>query len=308
MSRPTAVLAAVALAGFALLPLLGIDDYWIYTVTIGFYYALLAGSWSLLVGYVGRISFAQVAMSGVGAYTSVLLAQSLGLPLAVTIAAGVGLAGLIGLFLGWLTLRLHGPYLGLTTIAFAEILRIAVTAEHQVTGGSRGLPAPALIEGGTRSEYYYLFLAALALSLLAMALVLRSRVGLFFQSIREDEDGAASLGVQVTRWKILATGLSSAFAGLAGGLYAHFVDLIAPSMMSLQEMGFVLAMAVIGGFHNILFAALGGVLLQFLLEFLRDLGEWRLVIFGALTMLMLRFAPNGLFGLLFERLAAWRRR
>lgn len=308
MSRPQAVLAGVALAGFALLPLLGIDDYWIYTVTIGFYYALLAGSWSLLVGYVGRISFAQVAMSGVGAYTSVLLAQSLGLPLALTIAAGVALAGVIGLFLGWLTLRLHGPYLGLTTIAFAEILRIAVTAEHQVTGGSRGLPAPALIEGGTRTEYYYLFLAALVLSLLAMGLVLRSRVGLFFQSIREDEDGAASLGVQVTRWKILATGLSSAFAGLAGGLYAHFVDLIAPSMMSLQEMGFVLAMAVIGGFHNILFAALGGVLLQFLLESLRDLGEWRLVIFGALAMLMLRFAPNGVFGLLFERLAAWRRR
>lgn len=307
-ARPSVVLALVSLAGFAVLPLLGVDDYWIYTVTIGFYYALLAGSWSLLVGYIGRISFAQAALSGVGAYTSVLLANAFGLPLALTLACGVALAGLLGLFIGWLTLRLHGPYLGLTTIAFAEILRIGVTAEHQVTGGSRGLPAPHLLEAGSRIEYYYLFLAALTLSLALMALLLRSRIGLFFQSIREDEDGAASLGVEVTRWKILATGISSAFAGLAGGLYAHYVDIIAPSMMSLHEMGYVLTMAVVGGFHNILFAALGGVLLQFALEFLRELGEWRLVIFGALAMLMLRFAPNGLFGLLFERLAAWRRR
>src|SRR3546814_19131500 len=125
-----------------------------------------------------------------------------------------------------------------------------------------------------------------------MAGLLRSRVGLFFQAIREDEDGAASLGVRVTLWKALAFSISSAFAGLAGGLYAHFIQLITPSMMSLQEMGFVLAMAVIGGFHNILFAALGGVALQFLLELLREMGEWRLVVFGAIAIVMLRFAPK----------------
>ena len=302
MSRPNAVLAAVALAVFLALPLAGLPEYWVYTATIGFYYALLAGSWALLVGAVGRISFAQAALSGVGAYASVLLAASTGLPLAVTLACGAALGGAIGLAIGWLTLRLHGPYLGLTTIAFAEILRIAVTAEHGLTGGSRGLQAPALIEGGSRVAHYYVLLLALAASLALMGLVLRSRVGLFLQAIREDEDAAASLGVDVTRWKVLAAGLSSAFAGLAGGLYAHTVQIVAPSMMSLQEMGLVLAMAVIGGFHNVLHAALGGVLLQVLLELLREVGEWRLVAFGALAMLTLRFAPNGLFGGLMGRL------
>ncbi|MEQ8357620.1 MAG: branched-chain amino acid ABC transporter permease [Kiloniellaceae bacterium] len=288
----------VLLAAFAALPLLGLPDYWIYTTTIGFYYALLTASWSLLVGFVGRISFAQTAMAGLGAYSAVLLGQHLGLSIFSGLVAGVVLAALVGLAIGWLTLRLHGAYLGLTTIAFAEILRIAVTAEHGLTKGSLGLPAEALIPNGTRQNYYYLFLAVTVASLLVMAALLRSRVGLFFQAIREDEDGAASLGVRVTLWKTLAFAISSAFAGLAGGLYAHFIQLITPSMMSLQEMGFVLAMAVIGGFHNILFAALGGVGLQFLLELLREMGEWRLVVFGAVAIAMLRFAPNGVFGLL----------
>jgi branched-chain amino acid transport system permease protein len=97
-------------------------------------------------------------------------------------------------------------------------------------------------------------------------------------------------------WKAVAFAISTAFAGLAGGLYAHFVQLITPSMMSLQEMGLILAMAVIGGFHNVIFAALGGVGLQVMLEALREVGEWRLVAFGLLTITVLRFMPNGIFG------------
>lgn len=297
---PDIVMGALALICFLVLPFSGIHDYWLYTLTIGFYYAILAASWSLLVGYVGRISFAQAAMAGLGAYTSVLLVLSLELPIVVGLSAAFLVAGLVGLAIGWLSLRLHGPYLGLTTIAFAEILRIAVTAEHQWTAGSLGLRAPPLVEGSTRIVTYYLVLALLFGSVVAMWVFLRTRVGLFFQAIREDEDAAASLGVAVTAWKVLAFALSTGFAGLAGAAYAHVVQLIAPSMMSLQEMGFVLAMAVIGGFHNIIYAALGGILLQVMLEMLREIGEWRLAIFGLITILILRFAPNGLFGMLGE--------
>jgi branched-chain amino acid transport system permease protein len=295
---PEIAIGGAALALFILLPFAGIGEYWMYTLTIGFYYALLAASWSLLVGYVGRISFAQAAMSGLGAYASALAVLSLDLPIALGLALGFTVAALMGLFIGWLSLRLHGAYLGLTTIAFAEILRIAVTAEHQWTAGSLGLRAPPLVEGGTRALYYYAFLALLVASVVIMWALLRTRVGLFFQAIREDEDGAASLGVGVTGWKIGAFALSTGFAGLAGAAYAHIVQLITPSMMSIQEMGFVLAMAVIGGFHNIIYAALGGVLLQLLLEALREIGEWRLAIFCLIAILMLRFAPNGLFGML----------
>jgi branched-chain amino acid transport system permease protein len=294
--RGFALLGIALVAGVFLLLPLAVGQYWVYTLTIGFYYAILAASWSLLVGYVGRISFAQAAMAGLGGYASALSAQKLGLPIVAGLALGVLVAGALGYVIGRLTLRLHGAYLGLTTIAFGEILRITATAEHQLTEGSRGLPTTALIQGGTPVQYYYLFLAITAASLAVMWLLLRSRVGLFFQAIREDEDGAASLGVNVTTWKAVAFAISTAFAGLAGGLYAHFVQLITPSMMSLQEMGLILAMAVIGGFHNVIYAALGAVGLQVLLEGLRELGEWRLVIFGLLTIAILRFMPNGMFG------------
>jgi branched-chain amino acid transport system permease protein len=297
MSERVLAQLGVALVGglFLVLPLM-VGEYWVYTLTIGLYYAILAASWSLLVGYVGRISFAQAAMSGLGGYASALSVQHLGLPIVAGLALGVLVAGALGFVIGRLTLRLHGAYLGLTTIAFGEILRITATAEHQLTEGSRGLPTAALIEGGTTAQYYYLFLAITTACLALMWWLLSSRVGLFFQAIREDEDGAASLGVNVTMWKAVAFSISTAFAGLAGGLYAHFVQLITPSMMSLQEMGLILAMAVIGGFHNVIFAALGGVGLQVMLEALREVGEWRLVVFGLLTIAVLRFMPNGIFG------------
>ncbi len=291
----------LTLVGFLALPVL-LGDYWIYTITIGFYYAILSASWALLVGYVGRISFAQAAMAGLGGYASALGVQHLGIPPALGLVMGVLSAGALGFIIGRLTLRLHGAYLGLTTIAFAEILRITITAEHRFTQGSRGLKVAPLLEEGSRVEYYYLFLAITVACLLLMSWLLHSRIGLFFQSIREDEDGAASLGVNVTLWKSIAFAISTAFAGLAGGLYAHFVQLITPSMMSLQEMGIVLAMAVIGGFHNVVFAALGGVGLQVLLEALREMGEWRLVVFGLIALLVLRLMPNGVFGALADSL------
>ena len=303
---PQVAAGAAILALFLAVPLLGLDEYWIYILTIGFYYAILASSWSLLVGYVGRISFAHVAMSGLGAYTSVMASGTFGLPLILSIPLAGLVTGIIGLAIGRLCLRLHGAYLGLTTIAFSEIVRITFTAEHEITRGSLGLSARGLFETAERIPYYYSFLALLVTCLLIMWLVLRSRVGLFFAAIREDEDAAASLGVKVVRWKIFAFTFSSVIAGIAGSFYAHFVQLVAPSMMSIQEMGFVLSMAVVGGFQNIFYAALGGVFLEVLLEALRGIGEWRMTLFAVVVILILRYAPNGLFGELL-RMAVQRR-
>ncbi len=290
------IAGAAVVVFFALLPLFGLQEYWIYILTVGFFYGALASSWSLLVGYVGRISFAHAAMAGLGAYTSAMASTRLGLPLYFSIPLAGLVVGLVGLFLGRICLKLHGAYLGLTTIAFSELFRIAVTAEHEFTRGSLGLQAPAFFSTNDRTQYYYVFGAFLLAALAVMWLVLRSRIGLYFASIREDENAAASLGVKVVRWKIFAFAISSVIAGLAGAFYAHFVQLVAPSMMSLQEMGFVLSMAVIGGFQNIFYAALGGIFLEVLLELMREIGGWRMTIFGLLVILILRFAPNGVFG------------
>jgi branched-chain amino acid transport system permease protein len=298
---PLAIFAAVL--G---LPLLRPEQYWLYVLTIGFYYAILSSSWSFLVGYVGRISFAHAAMSGIGAYSSALASLYFHVPTGMTILMGVLLTGFVGLIIGWLCLRLHGPYLGLTTIAFSEIFRITVTAEYGFTRGSLGLPAPPLVPGAGPVTYYYVFFSLLMATLLVMWLILRSRIGLFFAAIREDEDAAASLGVKVVRWKVVAFTVSSMLAGLAGGCYAHFVQLVAPSMMSLLEMGFILSMAVVGGFQNIFYAALGGILLELILESLRDIGEWRLALVGLVMVAVLRFAPNGVFAHLLPSLRRMR--
>src|SRR5918996_1734359 len=228
-ASPAVVAGALLLLALLILPPLGLDEYWIYILTIGFYYAILAASWSLLVGYVGRISFAQAAFAGLGAYTSALATTALGWPILVTVPLGVLVAALIGLVIGRLCLELHGAYLGLTTIAFAEILRIAITAEYEFTRGSLGLSTPGLFATTDRLPYYYTLLAVLLGSLGVMWLVLRSRIGLFFKAVPEDEEAAATLGVRVGRWKIVAFTLSSAFAGLAGGLYAHVVQLVSPT-------------------------------------------------------------------------------
>ncbi|HEX5080158.1 MAG TPA: branched-chain amino acid ABC transporter permease [Geminicoccaceae bacterium] len=306
-TSPAVAVGLLLLLALLVLPLLGVAEYWIYILTIGFYYAILAASWSLLVGYVGRISFAQAAFAGLGAYASALATTGLGWPVFATIPLGVLVAALVGLVIGRLCLELHGAYLGLTTIAFSEILRIAITAEYELTRGSLGLSTPGLFATTDRVPYYYTLLAALLGSLGVMWLVLRSRIGLFFHAIREDEEAAASLGVRVGRWKLVAFTLSSAFAGLAGGLYAHVVQLVSPAMMSLGEMGLILSMAVIGGFHNIVYAALGGLFLEVLLEGLREIGEWRLTLFGFVVIVILRYAPNGFFGALARRLGAERR-
>lgn len=291
-------IAIVAL--FLVLPWFNPGKYWIYILTVGFFYGILASSWSLLVGYVGRISFAHAAMSGLGAYASVLLSRA-GIPLCFAIPIAALSTLVVGFALGWICLNLHGAYLGLTTIAFSEIFRIAITAEYEYTRGTLGLQAEGIFEEANRIAYYYTFLALILGLLFLMWIVLRSRIGLFFAAIRENEDASTSLGVKVVKWKTFAFAFSSAIAGLAGAFFAHFVQLISPTMMSLQEMGFVLTMAVIGGFGNIFYAAMGGISIQLLLEVTREIGNWRMTFFGLIVILILRFMPNGVFGQLAER-------
>jgi branched-chain amino acid transport system permease protein len=268
-------------------------EYWLYVATIGLYYAILASSWSMLAGQVGLISFAHAAFAGIGAYTSALLFIHLGLPIPFTMLAGALTAALFGLGIGALTLRMRGPYLALTTLAFSEIFRILITAEYQLTQGSIGLKVPLML-GGSKLLSYYIGLGLFLLTVLILSGVLRSRVGLFLVAMREDEDGAETRGINTGSYRLIAFVLTSAFAGLAGGYYAHVVGLVSPQMTRIGEMGLILAMSVFGGLESLLGAALGAVILQGLTEYLRIFTEWRLAIFGGLVLFTLKFTPEGI--------------
>ena len=290
---PAYILGAAAL--FVLVFAGQLNPYWMHVAIIAMYYGILASSWSLLAGSVGLFSLGHMAFAAIGAYTSALLVKWFGIPIPLGMVAGILMCGALGALIGWVCLRMTGPYLAIFTLGFSEIVRITIATEDGVTSGMAGLHTDPLIAGAaTRLPYFYAAFALLALSLLLMGVLVRSRWGLFLRAIREDEQAAAASGVAVARFRILAFAIASAIAGLAGGFYAHYIPIITPSMGDLNEMAKLVVMTVIGGMERLPTAVGGAVVVEFLLEELRDYGQWRLPLFGVILLLTMRFARNGL--------------
>jgi branched-chain amino acid transport system permease protein len=301
-----AIVLAVVVAAMVFPAL--VNNYWLSVGITALFYAIVAASWALLVGYAGQFSFGQMAFVSMGAYTSGMLAKYFDVPIPLGIAIGVVLCAITGCIIGYVCLRMRGPYLALFTVAFSEVLRIILVSEAEVTGGSGGLQIPPLFTGRSDLPYYYLGLALLGTSLALMGWLVRSRWGLFFRAIRENEDAAAAAGVKVVRFRLLAFSIAASFAGVAGGYFGHYVGIITPDIGSVDQMGLVVAMAVIGGAESLLAATAGAILMEFLLEALRAYSEWRLVLFAVVLLLTVRFARNGLLALAAQGIAGVFRR
>jgi len=285
--------------------------YQMAVVTGAFFYAILASSWSLLAGTAGQFSFAHMALMAIGAYTSGLLGRDLGTSPLTGILLGTLLAGIVGLVIGLLCLRLRGAYLALFTIAFSEILRIVLLTEFKYTEGSNGLELAPLYAGITAQAEYYITLGLLLGTIALMYWLINSRFGLFIRAMREDEDAAAAMGVNVVRYKILVFVITSMVVGLAGGVFYHQVGIITPNTMELLQMSLIVAMAVIGGMESLFGAAVGAIVSRIALELLREinilglhieLGAWRYAAFGLVLIFTLRFAQNGLLYPIIDRL------
>lgn len=237
------------------------------------------------------------------------------MPVLLGIVLGILGGGLAGFLVGMLVLRLRAAYLALFTLGFAEIVKATISAEIDITRGQAGLELPTLFPNGVtllghafgptdKLPPYYAMLGLLLLCLAILTWLARSKFGLFVRALREDQDAAAALGVNTTRYKVLVFSVTTAMAAAAGAVQAHYVQIITPNMLFLLQMSLVVAMAVIGGVENFVAAAIGAIILQVLLEFLRnsfeiggvevDMTVWRLVIFGLLLMITLRFFRNGL--------------
>lgn len=299
---PRLLLQAILVVGALILPALA-GPYWIHVGTLAWYYALLAASWAMLAGSAGQFSFAHMAFAALGGYGSALLVQLAGLPLGVATLASLLMAAVVGAAMGWLVLRLSGPYLALFTLAIAEIFHLLLVAEQEITRGSMGLPVNGLFGGDSDVPYYYLGLGLVLCALALMGWILRTRVGLFLRAIREDEDAAQASGVNTTYYKILVFTLTSVIASLAGVFYGQFVGILTPTIVILPEMGLVIAMAVIGGIESLPGAAVGAVGVYLLSEMLRDYGQMRFVLLGIALILVQRFAQNGLYPLLEKALS-----
>lgn len=284
------------LAGVAALPAVVTNAYWQGVIVVSMYFAMLSIAWNLLAGDTGQFSLAPATFGMIGAYTTGLLSYYYGTGAAIGVPAAVIVSGGIGLFLGRIVLRLRGPYLALTTLSFAEIMRLVISNSIDFTRGDLGLNVPGIFQD--RLPYYYLFVVVLLLTQVGLFYLLRSRAGLFLRAIRDDEIAAASRGVRIVYWKTFAFTLSAAISGLAGALYGHFAQFVSPELGLLSQTGIVISMVVIGGLGTMVGPLAGALLVYVASEFLRDSGNWQLVIFSLLVIIFARFFRQGLWGIL----------
>ena len=303
--RRVALVAIVVGLPLAAVPLVA-NEYVVHVLNIGAYYVILALSWNLLAGFTGQFSLAQHAFAAVGAYTSGLLIYHLKTPLFVSIPAGILAAAVAGYLLGLLVLRMRTIYLSIATWAFAETYRIVLTAAYDFTRGELGLSVPSLYGHVRPVAYYYTFVAVAALCMLLIHVILRSPAGYFMRAVKDDQIRAQSLGVDATRVKLFAFTLSSAMAGLGGVLYAHYVLTLTPSIVDFSEMARIIIIVVIGGLGSLIGPVLAAPPINFLATYLQAFGEWSLVLFAGIVIVVMRSYPAGLAGLIDSQLRRWR--
>jgi len=239
----------------------------------------------------GQLSLGSAAFAGIGGYTAGILTMKLGVPYLLALAAGSVLAGLVGVVIGLPVLRLRGVFLAIATLAFGEVVRIAVL-NIDITGGAEGLVG---IPNITTTWGIYL---SLGIAGYAIARLRRSRIGWCFESIREDETAAAAMGINTTYYKTLSFVLGAILAGFAGGLYAHLNYIITPGEFGFSVAVNLLIYNIVGGTRVWYGPVLGAVLLTSLPEILRGIGVTagpiRMAVNGLILLLVILFLPNGL--------------
>jgi branched-chain amino acid transport system permease protein len=259
---------------------------------------ILASSLNLINGFAGQFSLGHAGFMAIGAYTSSIITASLHLEnssiLSYPIFAGALLAGglmasLFGLLVGIPSLRLKGDYLAITTLGFGEIIRVIIQ-NLDFLGAARGFTGiPKL------ANFFWVF-ATVAILIFFLHNLIKSTYGKGFLAIRDDEIAAEATGISATHFKVVAFVTGAFFAGIAGGLYAHFVTYINPSQFGFLRSFEIVVMVVVGGMGSIPGVILAAILLTVLPEALRAIAQYRMVIYALLLIIIMLARPQGLFG------------
>jgi branched-chain amino acid transport system permease protein len=290
---PSRVVVAVFFLMLLGLPMITQDPYFLRILILTSIFAIFAASWDLLSGFTGQMNFGHALFFGVGAYGAALLNLHFHLPPWGSIPLGALASVLAGLIIGIPCLRLRGTYLALTTLAFPIILMGIVFAIPEITGGELGLSGLDRIVR-SRVAQYYISVVVMVVLVVIMWKITDSNIGIIFHAIREDEVAVRASGINTTRYKLMAFCLSGFFAGIAGGLYAHFMRIAGPSTLEVSMSFQVVIWSVFGGVVTI-WGPVGAVFILFpLLEFFRFWPELRMLLFAIVILLILLFMPQGL--------------
>ncbi len=290
---PTRVIGVLFVITLLLLPLLTQDMYILRILAIASIFAIFAASWDLLSGFVGQVSFGHALFFGVAAYTTALLNLRLGWSPVITIPIGALAAVLVGLLVGIPCLRLKGPYLGLATLAFPIMLMGIIFVFPGFFGGELGISGITRLAALRIHEYYISVVLMLVLCFI-MWKITDSKIGIIFHAIREDEIAVRASGINTIRYKLLAFCLSGFFAGIAGGLFTHFLRIAGPSMLAVLMSFQAIIWTIFGGIVTIYGAVAGVFILYPTLEMLRAAAEYRMLIFALIILLVLRVMPEGI--------------
>lgn len=295
-SARTSVALIVVLALLLVLPLVG-GEYYLYLFALVFINVILAASLrpSLTCG---QLNIGHSAFMCVGAYTSALLVKNLGAPFEIGLLGGATLAAVVGLVIGYPSLRLRGVYFAMVTVAFVEAVRLLASIWVPLTRGNAGLsgiPKPAILGMtlSTRTGQYYLALGLMLIVLVILYKLEHSRLGLIWKSIGLADQLARSLGVDIAHYKLLAFTLGCFFAGVAGAFYAHFIRFLFP-----PEFGFLLATNIlvysyVGGRGHFAGPIVGAAFLSLLSEPFRG-SPYETIFYSIVMLLVILFLPGGL--------------
>lgn len=290
------------------LPFILGNPYLVRIATMIAIYVVLASSLNLIIGFTGMYSLGHGAFYGIGAYTSAILAVNLKWAFWITMPLAGVLSGLIGAFIGLATLRLRQTFLVFGTLAFGEIVRILIMNWDGLTRGPMGIPGIPVpdffgFQFKDPIHFYYLVFIFTVLAVFVINRLYRSRVGRAWVAIREDEVAAATMGIHVFGYKVLAFTISCLLAGLTGAFYAHFVTFISADQFAMGESFLILTMVALGGTGSIAGPIVGAFLLMMIPEAFRFLEEFRMVLYGAILIVVMVVKPEGILGVkgIFER-------
>jgi branched-chain amino acid transport system permease protein len=291
----------VILAAAVLFPWL-VDTYQASIMGLALIFVVLGLGLNLTVGLAGLLDLGYIAFFAVGAYTYALLNTLFGLGFWVCLPLG-GLAGaLCGVLLGFPILRLRGDYLAIVTLGFGSIARIVFENWETVFGGARGIAGigrPGLFGlemglGGITIYLYYLVLGLVVITVVVVRRLQHSRIGRAWVALREDEIACAAMGVDVARTKLSAYACGALWAGLVGVLFAARNTYINPNSFTFMESALVLSIVVLGGMGSLVGVVLAALVLVLLPEYLRAVADYRMLVFGAVMVLMMVVRPQGL--------------
>ncbi|NQT71097.1 MAG: high-affinity branched-chain amino acid ABC transporter permease LivM [Desulfobacteraceae bacterium] len=294
--------ALIAVAVFAIAFPFVFSMYQTNIMVTALIYVVISLGLNIVVGLAGLLDLGYVAFYAVGAYTYALLNYHFGLGFWTVLPIGAAMGFLFGVLLGFPVLRLRGDYLAIVTLGFGEIIRLILENWNEFSFGPSGIaniPRPGLfgIQMSLHSSIIYLYFLMIGLTLFTIFVVNRlqdSRIGRAWIALREDEIACQAMGIDKTKTKLTAFALGATWAGMGGVVFAAKTTFINPASFTIWESIIILCVVVIGGMGSIIGVIIGALILILLPEYLRAFSEYRMLIFGAVLVVMMVFRPGGI--------------